>query len=1395
MSDVAFFQADKGNVEAIYPLSPMQQGMLFHTLYAPQSGVYVEQWVFTLRGDLDVAAFERAWQRVIERYAVLRTLFVWERRDRPLQVVRQRVQPPWEQHDLKELAASEQQPWLMSWLERDRNRGFDLASAPLMRLTLFQMSKDTWEFVWSFHHLLLDGWSTALIRQELFSIYDAFCQGQEVNLKLSRPYRDYIAWLQQQDLSKAETFWRQTLDGFVAPTSILVDRASTGAPIDVPGSSQEPDHVREHFLLPVATKSALQSLGRKHQLTLNTLLQGAWALLLSRYSGEGAVADDAVADDVVFGATLSGRPPDLVGVESMVGLFINTLPVRARVSPHRPLLPWLKDFQDRQVETRQYEYSPLFEVQRWSDLPPGRPLFESILVFENYPWDAAMQSAAPHLAGEAQKRKGCVQVADVRYFAKTNYPLTVAVMPGEALALDVSYDRRRFEAAAISRMVDHLQVLLEGIVADPQQRIVDLPLLTPTERYHVLVEWNDTRLDYPADLCIHQAFEAQTARTPGATAVLFERQSLTYDALNRRANQLAHHLRGMGVGPESCVGICVERSPEMIVGVLGILKAGGAYVPLDPDYPPERLAYMLESAQSPVLLTQHSLIGRLPRHNARTVCLDADWPDIARRSEENPANRTTPQNMAYVIFTSGSTGRPKGVVVQHRSVLNLLTALNDAVYDDAVYDDAIYDGGPRQGQLRLSMNGPLSFDTSVKQWIQLLNGHTLCILPAETRLDGRAMLAYVQLYELDVLDCTPAQLEMLLLAGLLETSSHRPAKMLVAGEAIDGSTWRALAQATGIAFYNLYGPTECTVDTTAARILPHFEPTDGRPIIGRPTVGRPLANVQVYILDRHLRPVPVGLPGELYVAGASLARGYLDRPGVTAERFVPDPFGSQPGGRMYRTGDVARYLPDGNVEFLGRSDYQVKMRGFRIELGEIEALLVQHPGVREAVVLAREDNPGDKRLVAYVVPDPSSVPSTETSAETLRSYVAEHLPNYMVPFAFVLLDALPLTPNGKVDRRALPAPEATRPGLAGTYVAPRDLVEWRLAQIWSDLLGVYPVGVLDNFFELGGHSLSAVRLMARIQKVFGQDLPLAALFEGTTVEHLAGMLRRRAVSASPSPLVAIQPSGARPPLFFVHPVGGSVLCYAALAHSLGTDQPFYGLQASGLEGGLEPYTRVEEMAAHYLEAVLDTQPEGPFFLGGWSMGGVVAFEMAQQLWRRGREVALLALLDSLAPSKDRADRASGVTESVYSAGMLVEFLRHLGGLFAKDAAAAYNDGDGDIDSLPLEQRVSYVWERAKEQGLVPPDLGLSKFQRLLRVYASNVQAVLSYVPEVYPGQITLFRATKEESDPYPHDLGWGACSTQPVKVHAVSGDHYTMLSSPAVQTLADQLRARLEHTS
>ena len=1044
------------NIEDIYRLSPVQQGMLFHTLAAPGSGVYFEQFSLEYGGGFDPGAFVRAWQRVVDRHPVLRTSFLWEDLEQPVQVVHRQAPLPVDRQDWRGLPAGERDERLRAYAAADRRSGFDIGRPPLLRLGLIRTGEQEHHVVWSYHHLLLDGWSAGLAMREVFACYREETAGTPAALEPRRPYKDYVDWLLGQDLAAAGAYWRRTLTGFTAPTPLGVDTAS-------PGPELESGYALHLQRLPAPETAALKAFAQGSRLTLNTLIQGAWALLLARYSGE---------DDVVFGVTVSGRPPALPGAEAMIGCFINTLPVRVRVVAAQELAPWLRELQGALAAMRRFEHSPLAQVLSWSELPRPLPLFESIVVFESFTAESAFEMSHSGV------------------FQRTNYPLTLVASPGTELTLRVGYETGRFGAAAVERLLRHLETLLGAMAAGGARRLAELPLLSPPERHQVLLEWNATGVEeYLAPgLTLHGLIAAQVTRTPEAMALIFEEERLTYRELDARANRLARQLRRLGVGPEAPVGVCLERSVELVVALLGILRAGGAYVPLDPSYPAERLAWTLADAcrggEPPVLLLQERLLTAVPeaaRAGLRVVLLESGWG--AGADEADPAGGAGPDHAAYVIYTSGSTGRPKGAVNTHRGIVNRL------LWMQATYRLTAGD--------RVLQKTPFSFDVSVWEFFwPLLAGARLVVARPGGHQDPAYLARLIVEQGITTLHFVPPMLR----AFLDEPEAAKCTalrRVICSGEALPADLVRrfhARLAASGAELHNLYGPTEAAVDVT-------FWPCEQEGAGPTAPIGRPVANTQIRLLDAHLAPVPIGVPGELHIGGVQLARGYHGRPALTAEKFIPDSFSEEPGARLYATGDLARYGDDGAIEFLGRIDHQVKVRGVRVELGEIEAVLGLHPAVRQVVVMMRGDSPEEPRLAAYLVCAGDGMPPPEE----LRGFLRERLPEVMVPAAFVRLERLPLLPNGKLDRRALPAPDLARPVLRQAYEAPRTAVEQELAAIWSRVLGVTPVGLDDDFFALGGDSIRSIRVSA-LARERGLTVLLPQIFARRTVRELARAL-------------------------------------------------------------------------------------------------------------------------------------------------------------------------------------------------------------------------------------------------------------------------------------------------
>jgi natural product biosynthesis luciferase-like monooxygenase protein/amino acid adenylation domain-containing protein/non-ribosomal peptide synthase protein (TIGR01720 family) len=1042
------------DIEDLYPLTSLQQGMLFHVALAPVgSGVFHEQLAWTSRGAVDVAALRRAWAEVVARNAVLRTSFIHEGLSEPLQVVHAKAELPWTEHDLRGLPAEAQRERIALLVREDRARGFTLSPAPLARMQVVRVDEAEYRFLWSHHHLVMDGWGVGLMLQQVFASYAAHTSGREPSLPRPAAWRDYMAWLQRQDLSRAEAFWRAELAGFTTPTPL------PGARPVAPGTEASVTGEEKQWLSKEATQT-LQAFARRNAVTLNTLAQGAWALLLARYAGE---------EDVVFGATVSGRPVDLPDAESMVGLFINSLPVRVGLPPDAAVVPWLQQLQARQLELRKYEHSPLVQVKGWTDMPRGLPLFDSLLIFENYPLDTSLGQGVPGL-----------EVRDVESQEQGNYPLIAYVVPGEKLRLSLAYAPAVFGADAVARLLEHWRVLMEGL-ASGVERLADVAMLREEERRQVLRDWNGPRSTFEADASLAALFDAQAARTPDAPALLSGEARVTYRELAARADRLARRLRVMGVGPESRVALCADRSVEMVAGVLAVLKAGGAYVPLDPAYPRERLTWMVEESRPSVLLARRHLADRLPPHEGMaTLWLEDDGPDAGGPLPAAPGGDA----LAYVIFTSGSTGRPKGVMATHRATLNRFAWMW-----------RVFPFEPDEvGVVKTA----LSFVDSVWELFgPLLAGVPSVLLPEDTVKDPARMVEALEANRVTRLVLVPSLLRALLEVPDMARRLSALRTWVTSGERLpEELAARFREQLPHARLLNLYGSSEVAADATAGVVD-----------TGLVTIGRPIDNLRAYVLDGALRPVPPGVRGELYVAGPGVARGYLGRADATAERFVPEPFGEEPGARMYRTGDVARWSPDGQLEYLGRADDQVKVRGARVEPGEVEASLALHPSVSRVAVVAHESAPGDARLVAWVVLQPGQV----LDAAVLRAFLKARLPDFMVPSAFEALEALPLTPSGKVDRRLLRA-RAAPTGNAVEYVAPATPEELALAGIWTELLGRPRIGARDDFFALGGHSLMAAQIVSRVRDALGVELPLTAVFESPTLAGLAEVVARMAGS-------------------------------------------------------------------------------------------------------------------------------------------------------------------------------------------------------------------------------------------------------------------------------------------
>jgi amino acid adenylation domain-containing protein len=1040
---------------ATIPLSYAQEPIWFLNELEPGNPAYNLPQALRLRGPLHVKALGRSLNEIVRRHESLRTNFAMVD-GQPAQVVSPALDLALPLTDLEGLPVAEQEPRVRQLVNTEAGRPFDLEREPLVRARLLRLGVEDHVLSLCLHHLISDGWSMGVLFRELSALYRAFSRGESSPLpELPIQYADYAIWhrqwLQERVLDSQLSYWKQQLGSTSQNLELPTDRLRPAI--------QTYRGAKRFLTLPKDLYQALKALGQRERSTLYMVLLAAFQTLLYRYTGQ---------EDIVVGSPIAGRNrPEL---EGLIGLFLNMLVLRVDLSGNptfRELLARVREVTLAAYEHQDVPFERLVAALQPPRDPSRSPLFQVMLEVS----PAQVLESEGLSVSKLDIDRGTAQL-----------DLSLQLDEGmEGVSGHFEYNTDLFDAATVDRLADHFHILLEGIARDPEQHIAELPLLSESERSQLLVEWNDTRVDYPQDSCLHDLFEAQVERTPEAVALVFEGEQLTYGQVNQRANQLAHHLQKLGVGPETLVGVYMERSLEMVLALYGILKAGGAYVPLDPDYPADRVAFMSEDTRVPVVLTQERLADGLAGHSAKVICLDSQWQILVQESTDNLASQVHPENLAYVIYTSGSTGKPKGVMNTHRGICNRLLWMQDR-YQLSEED-------------RVLQKTPFSFDVSVWEFFwPLLVGARLVVAQPGGHRDSAYLVDLIAEQGITTLHFVPSMLQLFLEErGLERCISLR--RVICSGEALPYDLQERFFERLDAELHNLYGPTEAAVDVSHWQCQPEADPRRIVPI------GQPVANTQLYILDPYGQPAPIGVPGELHIGGIQVARGYLNRPKLTTEKFVADPFSNDPDACLYRTGDLARYRPDGNIEFLGRLDFQVKVRGFRIELGEIEAVLNEHPAVREAVVLAREEMPGDRRLVAYVV----SAASSTVQAGPLRDFLHSKLPDYMVPAVFVQLPSLPLLPNGKVDRRSLPAPTSERQS-GETYQPPRNELEKAIAGIWQELLQMDRVGVDDSFFELGGHSLLIVQAHRRLSRIIDRDLSITDMFRFPTIRALTQYL-------------------------------------------------------------------------------------------------------------------------------------------------------------------------------------------------------------------------------------------------------------------------------------------------
>ncbi len=1329
---------EKARQDPTAPLSSGQQRLWFLDQLEPNTPLYNIPTALRLTGELSATALAEGLNEIVRRHESLRTTFP-SVDGAPHQKINAPSPVPLAAIDLSPIPPEAREAEARRHIGAVARKPFDLSQDLMVRAALLKLSSHEHILVLVAHHIAADEWSLRALFKELAVLYEASRSGGDAAPPaLPIQYRDYAAWqrdhLQSDAMAREIAQWREHLQGC---------NPNLELPSDAPRAAR-----RSHRgglarrTIPAPLFERVKALARQENATVFMALLAGFNALLHRHTRQ---------EDLLVGSPIAGRTRS--EMENLIGFFVNTLVFRTRVEgsmTFRQLLGQVRATTLWAYERQDLPFDKLVEAIHPERGASGSPLVQVMFALNS---DFLDEQLFPGLRGELME----VETGTAKF------DLTlVAQEERGGLTLKAEYDADLFSAPAVERLLGHFENLLAAVTAEPDAGIGAHDLTGPAERRQLLVDWNDTRRDYPRDRSIPRLVEEIARRTPKATAVAYGNGTLTYQELNAKANQLARLLQKAGLRRGDVVGTLMDRSVELIVALLGVLKAGGAYLPMDASYPQERLAFMMDDAGARFSIAQPEFVGVIPNMSAPTIQIDGNFSAIARESEENLPDAPGPLDVANVIYTSGSTGKPKGVRVPHRGIVRLVCGTD---YLEIEPEDAV------------AQASSISFDAaSWEIWAPLLNGARVVGFSKEELVDADLLAEGLRKYGVTAAFFTTALFNQL--AAEAPGVFANLKCVIFGGEASDPKSVAAvLQQGPPRQLLHAYGPTETSVYATIHRVT---EVPDGASTI---PIGRPIANSTAYIVESGGTLAPIGVPGELWLGGDGVALGYLGRPELTAERFVPDRFGPDPSQKLYRSGDLARLREDGAIEFIGRADSQVKLRGFRIELGEIEAALLTHPAVRKAVVLAREDSPGGKRLVAYIECEPEKNPAIPE----IKALLKRTLPDFMIPAAFVAMEKMPMLPNGKVDRKGLPAPEWH--GSERAFEAAATPLERQISKIWERILGVQPIGVTDNFFDLGGHSLLAVKLFAQLDQSFGRKLPLASLFKAPTIRQLAEIIRADPKPQAWSTIVDIQPRGGKRPIFWVHSLGGDggggFFYYRKLAELLGQDQPSFGIRSPQ-----EPFDRIEAMARHYIQAIKEKQPRGPYQLGGFCFGGLVAFEMARQLEAAGEVVGLLAILESGPPNLDKTQVTAGSAR--FSIENVYENLR-------------------DFASHPASEQVAMLRRKAKkirdrlasrsgQPNQPPPALNemidMTKYPKDYVKYAeTHWKALENYKAGGYRGTIHLFRARKQPLRSMDPSLGWNQVAPGRVRIAVIPGTHESMVQEPNVQTLAQRIREAIEEAA
>ncbi|WP_259418057.1 non-ribosomal peptide synthetase [Bacillus toyonensis] len=1147
-----------GEIEKIYPLANMQQGMLFHALEDPKSGAYFEQLVIDVKGFIDVNLFEESLNDIMKRHELLRTAIEYEITEKPKNVIIKGRKIGFRYRDIRQQGINQQKESITTYIEQDREKGFDFSKDVLIRLELIQTDDKAYTIIWSNHHILFDGWGRGIILGELFHIYGNKQVGQYPNLEEPRPYSDYIRWLGEQEKEEGIQYWKQYLAGYQKPAKVPSFKIDSTR--EYHGQETLIEFSRE------LTKE-MTELANQNNVTLNTVLQTLWGIILAKYNH---------TDDVVFGSVVSGRDAKVAGIEKMVGLFINAIPTRINIKEQKSFKNILKEVQQQAIESQAYNYMNLSDIQSLSDLK--RDLIDHVMIFENYALDERLL--------QEEESKSSFVFKDIKGIEQTNYGFTIVVVPGEQLVLKISYDGNLYSEKLIQNIANHLKNVMDQVLQDEHKNVNQLEILSKEEKHYFLNEFNETKAEYPKEKTIHRLFEEQVERTPNKVAVVFDKQQLTYKELNEKSNQIARILQNKGVQPDTVVGVMLERSLEMIIGIMGILKSGAAYLPIDPEYPEERIKYIVEDSGTNIILTKGIDAVRL---NKEIIFLDEEYNHY---STENIKVTSNTNNLAYMIYTSGSTGMPKGTMLKQRGLVNYITWANKEYVKGEALDFALYSS--------------FSFDLTITSiFTPLISGNKIVIYNNDG--DEPVIRQIFKDNRVGIVKLTPSHLRLI---RDIDNSNSSIKRLIVGGEDLKTELAREISKSFNhnVEIYNEYGPTE----TTIGCMIYKYSLNDDKHI--SVPIGKPIDNVQIYILDDNQKILPVGVEGELYISGDGVATGYLNRPELTAEKFISNPY--VPGATMYRTGDLARWLPSGNIEFIGRTDHQVKIRGYRIELGEIENQILKLDNIKETKVVARIDVENSQYLCAYVVLENKEKAITVTE---MRRYLSKELPNYMIPAYFTQLKELPLTTNGKIDINSLPAPDGNvKYGLE--YEPPRNDLEEKIVSIWEEILNIKKIGMNTNIFDIGANSLNVMTFVSRIVAELNFRVPFKDVFDKPTVRSFSAFLEgaKEMLKDYTEDCIQLSSSTSTNKKLFCFPPAASI-----------------GIAYMGLAKHIESYSvysfnfiKSENRIAQYVKIIKDIQSEGPYTLVGYSAGGILAFDVAKELNRQGFEVENLILIDS-----------------------------------------------------------------------------------------------------------------------------------------------------------------------